>query len=83
MLHQSQRKKEVDCLDVLMTFKLCQTLQGLEPAILRSLLLPNYGLKPSILACERAITLRFPPLPLPNKTGINQGFWETAHLPLL
>ena len=44
MLHQSQRKKEVDCLNVLMTFKLCQTLQGLEPGILRSVLLPNYGL---------------------------------------
>ena len=44
MLHQSQRKKEVDCLNVLMTFKLCQTLQRLEPGILRSVLLPNCGL---------------------------------------
>ena len=48
-----KEEKDVDWLKVLMTFKLCQTSQGLEPTILRSVPLPCYptmGL-PSILAC--------------------------------
>ena len=31
-----KEEKDVDWLKVLMTFKLCQTIQGLEPTILRS-----------------------------------------------
>ena len=36
-----KEEKDVDWLNALMTFKHCQTLQGLELTILRSVLLPN------------------------------------------
>jgi len=44
MFHQSQRRKGRWLALVLRSFNHCQTLQGLESAILRSVLLPNYGL---------------------------------------